>query len=78
VLFAASWTRYLYHVSDAESEQIPFSLLFFELSDGLQCVLQLHVNDADVLVIQGILGRASDNHRSARVVMPDAVAHGCG
>jgi hypothetical protein len=53
VLFAASWTRYLNHVSDAEPMQIPLSLLFFESSDDLQSVLQLHVNDAGALALQG-------------------------
>ena len=37
------------------------SLLFFEFSVLSVNALQLHVNDADVLVRQGVLGRARDN-----------------
>jgi hypothetical protein len=39
--------------ADADPVQIPLSLLFFELSDDLQGVLQLHVNDAGALALQG-------------------------
>jgi hypothetical protein len=43
------------------------SLLFFEFSVLFVNPLLLHVNDADLLVNQDILGRASDNRRYARV-----------
>jgi hypothetical protein len=51
--FAASWTRYLNNVANADLVQIPLSLLFFELSSGLQDALQLHVNDAGALALEG-------------------------
>jgi hypothetical protein len=51
--FAASWTRYLSNVADADPVQVPLSLLFFELSGGPQEALQLHVNDTGALALQG-------------------------
>jgi hypothetical protein len=54
VLFPAWWTRYLHSVSAARLAQIPFSLLFLELSGYCVNTVQLHVNAADVLVRRGI------------------------
>src|SRR5260221_6847571 len=45
-LFAASWTRYLNNVSDADPMQIPLSMLFFEFIGPCVNAVQLHVNDA--------------------------------
>jgi len=39
------------------------SLLIFEFSVLYVSALQLHVNDADLLVNQDIFGRARDNRR---------------
>ena len=63
VLSAAWRTHYLNSVSTAEPVQIPFSLLFLELSGYYMNAVQLHVNAADVLVRRGIHGRALDNRR---------------
>ena len=54
VLLPAWWTRYLDSVSAAGLAQIPFSLLFLELSDYYANTVRLHVNAADVLVRHGI------------------------
>jgi hypothetical protein len=52
--FPAWWTRYLDSVFAAGLAQIPFSLLFLELSGYCVNAVQLHVNAADVLVRGGI------------------------
>jgi hypothetical protein len=46
--------RYLDSVSAASPAQIPFSLLFLELSGYCANTVRLHVNAADVLVRHGI------------------------
>jgi hypothetical protein len=49
--FAASWTRDLSNVADADPVQNSLLLPFFELSGGPQNALQLHVNDAGALAL---------------------------
>jgi hypothetical protein len=52
--FPAWWARYLDSVSAARLAQIPFSLLFLELSGYGVNAVQRHVNAADVLVRHGV------------------------
>jgi hypothetical protein len=56
VHFPARWTHYLNSVSAAGSVQVPFSLLFLELSGNCVNVVQIHVDTADILVRRGIDG----------------------
>jgi hypothetical protein len=53
-IFPAWWTHYLNNVSAAGAAQIPFSMLFLELSVYYVNTFQLHVNAAGVLVRRGI------------------------
>ena len=52
--FPAWWTRYLDSVFAADLAQIPFSLLFLELSGYGVNAVQRHVNAADVLLRRGV------------------------
>ena len=63
--WASATTRYLQWCLRRDQERIPLSWLFFDFLSWVNAV-KLHVPAADVLVTEGIPGRASDNNCSAR------------